>query len=68
MSGANLLFFAALICMVAVLGSFLLGMVAMTREGEKNRDRSNKMMRFRVLFQGLALLFLLLAYLARQPS
>jgi len=68
MTAANLLFFVALACMLAVVGSFIWGMVAMTRGGEKDAATSNKMMRFRVIFQGLALVFLFLSYLARQPQ
>lgn len=68
MTAATLLFFVALACMVAVVGSFIWGMVAMTRGGEKDAQTSNKMMRFRVIFQGLALVFLFLSYLARQSQ
>lgn len=67
MTAANLLFFIALACMLAVVGSLIWGMVAMTRGSEKDAQTSNKMMRFRVVFQGLALAFLFLSYLARQP-
>jgi len=65
MTAANILFFIALAFMVAVLGSFFWGMVAMTKGGEKDHQTSNKMMRLRVTFQGLALLFLLLSFMAR---
>ncbi|MDI1226719.1 MAG: twin transmembrane helix small protein [bacterium] len=68
MTAANLLFFVALACMLAVVGSFIWGMVAMTRGTEKDAQTSNKMMRFRVIFQALALAFLFLSYLARQPQ
>jgi len=56
---------AALVCMAAVVVSLLRGFVAMTKGGAKDRQNSNKMMRLRVLFQGLAILFLFLAYLAK---
>ncbi len=65
MIAANILFFIALACMLGVLGSFFWGMVAMTKGQEKDAATSNKMMRLRVTFQGLALAFLLLSYLAR---
>lgn len=65
MTAATVLFFIALACMLAVVGSFFWGMVAMTGGEEKDRVKSNKMMRFRVFFQGFALLFLLLSYLAK---
>lgn len=65
MVASTVLFFIALACMLAVVGSFFWGMVAMTGGSDKDRIASNKMMRFRVGFQGLALLFLLLSYLAK---
>lgn len=65
MTAATFLFIIALACMLAVVGSFFWGMVAMTGGKDKDRVTSNKMMRFRVFFQGFALLFLLLSYLAR---
>lgn len=65
MTAANILFFIALGFMLAVLVSFFWGMVAMTKGGEADHKTSNKMMRFRVMFQGGALLFLLLSFLAR---
>ena len=65
MTAANILFFIALACMAGVVGSFFMGMVAMTRGQKKDHKTSNKMMRMRVFFQGFALLFLLLAYLAK---
>lgn len=65
MTAAQVLFIIALACMLGVVASFFLGMVAMTKGQEKDHKTSNKMMRMRVYFQGLALLFLLLAYLAK---
>ena len=65
MTAANLLFIIALLCMAATLGVFLFGIVAMTKGGEADRQTSNKMMRMRVFFQGLAIFFLFLAYLAK---
>ena len=61
----KLFFGAAMVCMVGVVISLFWGMVAMTKGGEKDHQNSNKMMRMRVLFQGLTILFLFLAYLAR---
>lgn len=55
---------AAMICVVVVVISLFRGLFAMTQEGQEQRVASNKMMRMRVLFQGLVLLFLFLAYLA----
>jgi archaellum component FlaG (FlaF/FlaG flagellin family) len=58
----NIFFIAALICMAAVVGSLIMGFVAM---GKENSQLSQKMMRFRVLFQGAAIAFLFLAYLTK---
>ena len=65
MTTANILFFIALGFMIAVVASFFGGMISMTRGGEEDNKTSNKMMRLRVTFQGLALIFLLLSFLAR---
>jgi hypothetical protein len=65
MTAFHLFFFLALACMVGVLISLLLGVVAMTKGQEKDHQTSNKMMRMRVLLQGAAIFFLLLASLAR---
>lgn len=65
MTLANILFFIALACMLAVFGSLMGGIVFMTKGHEKDHRNSNKAMRLRVMFQGLALLFLLLSFLAR---
>jgi hypothetical protein len=56
---------AALICVVCVVVSLFWGLFAMTQGDPKDRKTSNKMMRMRVLFQGLAVLFLFLAFLAK---
>jgi hypothetical protein len=56
---------AALLCILAVTGTLFWGVVTMAKPADKERMKSNKLMRMRVLFQGLALLFLALAYLAR---
>lgn len=65
MTTFHLFFFLALACMLGVLFSLLLGVVSMTKGQEKDHQTSNKMMRLRVILQGLALFFLLLASLAR---
>lgn len=51
--------------MVAVVISFLGGIIAMTKGQKKDHQNSNKMMNFRVFFQGLAILFLLLSFVAK---
>ena len=58
MSGflAPLLIFA----MIATLGVLFFGIFTMARGGEFNKKYSNKIMRARVILQGLALLFFIL--------
>jgi hypothetical protein len=65
MTLSNFFFFAALAAIGGVVVSLAWGLFAMTRTEQKDRVTSNKMMRMRVLFQGLALFLLLLAYLAK---
>jgi hypothetical protein len=62
---ATVFLIAAVICMLGVVVVFVRGIGAMTGGKDKDHERSNKMMRWRVIFQAGALLFLLLAYLAR---
>jgi hypothetical protein len=62
---SEIFFIAALVSLAAVVASLLWGFRAMTKEGERQRIKSNKMMQLRVLFQGLTIFFLFLAYLAR---
>jgi hypothetical protein len=54
-----------LVCaMAATLGALIMGLVTMFKAGHRADERSNKMMRLRILFQGLALLiFTLLLFL-----
>jgi hypothetical protein len=52
------------LAMAAVLASLFAGLVSMARGGDFNRRNSNKMMRLRVMFQGLALLLFAAAVLA----
>jgi hypothetical protein len=65
MTVATFFFIAALLCIVGVVISLFWGLFAMTQGEQKDRETSNKMMRMRVLFQGAALFFLFLAYLAK---
>jgi hypothetical protein len=55
---------AAMACMLGVVLSLLGGLFAMTKNGTKARQGSNKMMQARVALQGLAVLFLFLFYLS----
>lgn len=56
---------AALFSMGGVVVSLFRGMFAMGGTSKKEHKTSNKMMQMRVLFQGLAILFLFLAYFAK---
>ncbi|HCP00297.1 MAG: hypothetical protein CL573_02770 [Alphaproteobacteria bacterium] len=66
MKTLSILLAASLVAVVFVL---VLGLVAMARGGEFNRNYGNKLMRARVALQGLAvMLFLLLVLTASQGS
>ncbi len=60
----------AIICAVlaalAVLATLIMGLVAMVKGGEFNEKHGNKLMRARVILQGLALALLALAYFTSQ--
>lgn len=56
---------AAMVCIVCVVVIMLAGLFAMTQDKQDSRIKSNKMMQLRVIFQGLAVAFLALAYLAK---
>ena len=43
--------------MIAVVGTLALGLFNMFKEGKEASEKSNKVMRFRILFQALAILF-----------
>jgi len=62
----NIFFLAALFFIAVVVFSLLAGLFAMARGNEKDHKISQRMMRLRVVAQGLALVFLLLAYLTKQ--
>lgn len=50
--------------MIATAGSLVLGLFNMFKEGKEAGERSNKMMRLRIIFQGLAIfIFSLLLFL-----
>lgn len=56
--------FAMAGAMIAVAASLFLGIFYMTREGADNRQKSLKMMKWRVYLQGFALALLALAFLS----
>tara|TARA_B100001123_G_scaffold248071_1_gene277072 strand:+ start:1408 stop:1707 length:300 start_codon:yes stop_codon:yes gene_type:complete len=51
-----------IIAMVLVLGTLFSGLISMVRGGAQGPRRSNMFMRYRVLFQGLALLILIILF------
>jgi hypothetical protein len=50
---------------LATLGILIVGVVSMMRGGEFNRRNSNRLMRARVILQGVTLALLALTFLAR---
>ena len=52
------------LAMVAVLASLFGGLIAMARGGELNQKYGNRFMRWRVMLQGLALLFFAIAVMS----
>lgn len=65
MTASTILFFIALACMIVVVAALIMGVAGMTSTDGDAAQKSNKLMQMRVLFQGLALLFLFLAYVAK---
>jgi len=57
-------FILMLVSMLGVLGTLIMGMVAMARGGDFNRRFSNPLMRWRVVLQAVALMFFVLAVMA----
>jgi hypothetical protein len=51
---------------LAVVSVLVLGIFSMAKGGDFNRKYGNKLMRLRVVFQGLALALLAMAYFASQ--
>ena len=62
MAATTLFFILALACIAGVVLVFLMGMLALTRGRQKDHKTSNTMMRFRILLQTGAILFLFLAF------
>lgn len=52
-----------IIALMATLGVLFTGLISMARGGEFNRKHGNKLMRWRVLIQGSALILLAIALL-----
>ncbi len=57
-----------IVALVATLGMLLLGIFSMARGGEFNRRHGNRIMRFRVIMQGAALVLLALIILFGRGS
>lgn len=55
-----------IIAMLATVGALGVGLVAMVKGGDFNKKYGNKMMQWRVLFQGVALFAIALAYFTSQ--
>jgi len=52
------------VAMLAVLGALFVGLFAMVRGGEFNEKYGNRLMRARVILQGVALVIFVLAVIA----
>jgi flagellar basal body-associated protein FliL len=52
------LFIAIIVAMLAVMISLLIGFFNMSKEGEAYRNNSNKLMQWRIVLQGAALLMM----------
>ncbi|MFN3700445.1 MAG: twin transmembrane helix small protein [Alphaproteobacteria bacterium] len=57
---------AMVLACIAVLGALGVGLFSMAKGGEFNKQYGNKLMQARVMFQGLALALLALAYFSSQ--
>ena len=62
----NILPFILIVCMFLALLVVIIGVIAMAKNGNFNKNYSNKLMRMRVLFQGVAvLIFAAIIYFSR---
>ena len=66
MFSSTVLPFVLVVSMVLALLMVVVGAIAMAKNGNFNKKHSNKLMRMRVLFQGIAVLvFAAIIYLSR---
>ena len=66
MFSSTVLPFVLVVTMVLALLMVVIGVIAMAKNGNFNKKHSNKLMRMRVLFQGIAVLvFAAIIYLSR---
>jgi hypothetical protein len=61
---SQIFFILMLVAMLAVVASLFAGIITMARGGETGPRHSNRLMRWRVILQGVALLFFSLALLS----
>ena len=61
---SGLIVFLVIFAMLATLGVLVVGIAGMARGGDFNRRHANKLMRARVVLQGVALLFFAVLILA----
>ncbi|MGM0422027.1 MAG: twin transmembrane helix small protein [Pseudomonadota bacterium] len=52
------LFIAIIVAMLAVMISMLVGFLNLSKEGETHRTKSNKLMQWRIVLQGIAILLM----------
>jgi len=62
---SDLFFALTVLSMLIVVGILAVGMTAMAKGGDFNKKYGNKLMRLRVLMQGVALLFLALTIVTK---
>ena len=66
MISSTVLPFVLIVSMILALLMVVIGVIAMAKNGNFNKKHSNKLMRMRVLFQGIAVLvFAAIIYLSR---
>lgn len=63
---STILSIALAVMLVLVAGVLLMGVGSMARGGEFNRRNANKLMRWRVILQGVAVVIILLLWLVNQ--
>ena len=63
----RVIFFVLVIAAAAItLGVLVTGVIAMARGGEFNRKHSNRLMRYRVIAQGIAIVLFAIAMLIKE--
>jgi hypothetical protein len=60
---SHAVFIVLIVILLATVGILFLGLFSMARGGEFNRKYGNKLMRFRVAFQAVAILLVLILIL-----